>query len=410
MKNASQRTHSLASSSIAPQARRGRCFSLALALGLAVFGCAQATEPSPLQPLQQRQPGRAPVQLMVLGTVHLKPLGEALQPAMLAPLLDVLAGFKPDVIAIEALPGERVHELLLRRGANEVHDELIDGYAGLHQTLAAPAQPQLGLDALQARRALEALDGEADPGRRILLQLAAYEPFNALLGWSRLDAQQRARAGLPADLTARLDKQLQRRDETVMIGLELARRLGLRELAAVDEFEDTRVFGPLSGRLAAALATHPLVAAVARAPVYVEQEKLQRSGLAQGDLLPLYRAINAGDRQRDDVDAQWGIFLRTGLSDGSDRGRLALWEERNLKIAARLRALTARYIGKRVLVVYGAAHKPFLDAYLAALGDIDVVQPSSLPGWSQGSQGVRSLISPPHPARPPTSPAPRSGG
>ena len=74
-----------------------------------------------------------------------------------------------------------------------------------------------------------------------------------------------------------------------------------------------------------------------------------------------------------DVDAQWGVFLRTHFASGSDRSRLGLWENRNLKIAARIRTVAALHPGGRVLVIYGAAHRPFLEAYLSSIADIQIV-------------------------------------
>ena len=75
-----------------------------------------------------------------------------------------------------------------------------------------------------------------------------------------------------------------------------------------------------------------------------------------------------------DVDLQWGSFLRSNLADQIDRSHLALWEVRNLQIAANIRRLTAEHPGGRVLVIIGAAHKPFLESYLQQMADIDVVQ------------------------------------
>jgi hypothetical protein len=74
-----------------------------------------------------------------------------------------------------------------------------------------------------------------------------------------------------------------------------------------------------------------------------------------------------------DVDAQWGVFLRTHFESGSDRSRLGLWENRNLTIAARIRGVAALHPGGRVLVIYGAAHKPFLEAYLSKMADLRLV-------------------------------------
>ena len=52
-----------------------------------------------------------PAQVLVLGTMHLSQLPKPPDPAMLEPLLDRLARFKPDVITIEGLSGEECDAL-----------------------------------------------------------------------------------------------------------------------------------------------------------------------------------------------------------------------------------------------------------------------------------------------------------
>ncbi len=82
--------------------------------------------------------------------------------------------------------------------------------------------------------------------------------------------------------------------------------------------------------------------------------------------------------QRADVAAQWHLFCRTRLESGLDRARAALWEARNLNIASRIRQASAFHAGGRILVVIGAAHKPFLDQYLGLMMDVEILQPAGV--------------------------------
>jgi pheromone shutdown protein TraB len=79
-----------------------------------------------------------------------------------------------------------------------------------------------------------------------------------------------------------------------------------------------------------------------------------------------------------DVEAQFHVFFRTKLASGVDRARSALWEVRNLNIAAHIRRATAAHPGKRMLVIIGAGHKAFLDLYLSQMMDLRLVQLSEL--------------------------------
>jgi hypothetical protein len=42
-------------------------------------------------------------------------------------------------------------------------------------------------------------------------------------------------------------------------------------------------------------------------------------------------------------------------------------------MAANIREVAARHPGGRILVITGSAHKPWLDAYLAMMSDVEIV-------------------------------------
>lgn len=55
------------------------------------------------------------------------------------------------------------------------------------------------------------------------------------------------------------------------------------------------------------------------------------------------------------------------------RVRTAGWEVRNLRMAANIRQAMAAHPGGRVLVIVGSGHKAWLDAYLAMMTDVRIV-------------------------------------
>ena len=55
------------------------------------------------------------------------------------------------------------------------------------------------------------------------------------------------------------------------------------------------------------------------------------------------------------------------------RQRVAAWEAQNLQMAVVIREATAAIAGGRALLVVGAAHKPFIEAYLKVFTDIEIV-------------------------------------
>ena len=95
-------------------------------------------------------------------------------------------------------------------------------------------------------------------------------------------------------------------------------------------------------------------------------------------MLRYYSFMNSLNYTSTDVAMQWGVWFRTKLASGLDRSRVAQWEVRNLNITSRIREATAFFPGKRMLVIIGAGHKPFLDSYLSQMLDVKLIQLAEL--------------------------------
>lgn len=340
--------------------------------------------------LQAIQPEFARTRILVLATFHLKQIAETFKPGMLDSLVSRLEKFRPDVICIETLPGSRVQEIELRQDAGPLYADLLNGFASAHLKMGKPALDLLRTTPQAAAikvRELLAAAGTAQPrklapGERASLalwMLAAYDPDSATLQWSYLSAKdKKTQKVIPAESVELLNSEAAKINEVPAIAARLARTLGLEKLEAVDEFEDLDSYAELLPQLEKDFEGNRLLASVLKAPIYGEQNARLAECLRKGDLLPQYVFLNSREFARADVEAQWGVFLRTHMASGTDRGRLGLWENRNLKIAARIRAVAALHPGGRILVIYGAAHKPFLDAYLSGMADVELVDVGEL--------------------------------
>ena len=373
-----------------------RCGAVSFSLALSSFlafapppAGAQASSPAgaddAIARLAAIQPVSARTEVLVLGTFHLRQIAKEFKPAMLDRLLPLLQRFHPDAICVETLPGARVRELELRRDAGPLYAEILSSFGNAHRKLGTPACELLRTTPEKASakvRSLLAAARAAGPramsaGERATLalwMLAAYDPSSAALQWSYLDeAARKAQKTIPADLAAQLDAELSRVNEVPAIAVRLARALGLETLEPVDDFEDPDAYAVIDAQLEKEFTGNAQLAAVAKAPVYLEEASRLQACTRAGDLLPAFALLNSAAFAAADVDAQWGVFLRTHFPNRTDRARLGLWENRNLKIAARIRAVAALHPGGRVLVIYGAAHRPFLDAYLSRTADVEVV-------------------------------------
>lgn len=352
---------------------------LTLALDLVHADTRQQT--SPLAQLKTLAGLHEPTRVMVLGVFHFRELDDRFRPSMVQSLIAKLHGFKPDIVAVENMSGARIHELELRREASAIHPELLDSFAATSLELGHVAQKTLDMDMIQAARAVAAAQWQDSPPtlrQRTLLNLAAYEWPDALLCWSYLSAEERHGDGrFPDDLAETLNAQLTRVTELQQLALPLARSLGHRQIAAVDEFEDPIACEALLNADVFRRRS-PLFKEAQAAAVYQESGRRREQAVLAGDLLPVIRYLNSPEYAAGDVAAQWGVLLRTCLDDDSDRSRLALWENRNLKIAANIRALASRHPGKRILVIYGSAHKPFLEECLKLCSDIELIRFSDI--------------------------------
>jgi hypothetical protein len=357
--------------------------SVALAFGQT---SGQTEQKNAIVRLQAIQPEAKRTHVLILATFHLRQVAKGFQPDWLDKLTRRLEGYNPKAICIESLSGPRVRELELRKEAGPLYTELLDGFAGAHLGMgkraleflettpeAAMAEVRDRLDKIQSKEPDNIPAGQrADLA---LWMLAAYDPSSAALQWSYLSESDRnSQTVIPADLAARLDQEADRINEIPALAGRLARKLGLYNLHAVDDFEDLDAYAEIMPQLEKDFAGSALLAAAAKAPIYAEAQKRLEECIQKGDLLPQYLFLNSPEYAAADTEAQWGVFLRTHFASGTDRGRLGLWENRNLKIAAHIRTVAALYPGERILVIYGAAHKPFLDAYLSRMVDLEVDQ------------------------------------
>ena len=340
--------------------------------------------------LQALQPPAARARILILATFHLRQIQKEFNPAMLDRLVAELAAFRPDAVCVESLPGARVRELELRKEAGPLYGDLLASFGKRHLDLGRAALPAVKATpeaaAIREAELVSAL-ARLRPEERTaqlraslaLWMAAAYDPVSAALQWSCLtDEERRDQKALPGDLAALLDAECAEVNEDFVLAVPLARRLGLQTVEPVDDFEDLEAYARIDALLEKEFQGNALLAAASKAPIYAESDALRKESLEKGDLWPVYALLNSQRFARADVDAQWGVFLRTHFPGGTDRSRLGLWENRNLKIAARIRAVAALHPGGRILVIYGAAHKPFLDDYLSRMADVDVVRLEAL--------------------------------
>jgi len=313
-------------------------------------------------------------QVLVLGTPHLSGTPADFDPAVLEPLLQRLAAFKPDIIAIENLSGESLQSL---RAYSGVYRETAQDYGGRFYRLATMGWAGTGLDLpaaeAEARRLLAAWPASPTPAQRRRLAAvfaASGDPHSALVQWWRLDPSERkAEDGVTPDLANALNEYDRRRNESHMIGSRLAARLGLERVYPTDDHSgDDIVYQRLEA--IEAWMSRPEVREAIKRPEFQAFIKATERMKTPEEALAMYRWLNSPEALRLDAELQWGAMPG---GPTAARQRFAEWETRNLRMVAHIREAAAAAPGGRVLVIVGSSHKPWFDAYLSMMADIEVV-------------------------------------
>ncbi len=312
--------------------------------------------------------GGEPTQALVLGTAHLRQLPEgSFEPAHMSLVLDRLEAFAPDVITIEAIDGRGCEAL--RR-----YDALHPGVAERYCWDPAPALEVLELSFAEAVRDMQTALAEfpASPSAQqrrefALLFFAAGEPWSAAVQWAYLDEAERIAAdGVTDELAGLFDRFVASLNENNQIGVRLAVRLGHQRVHAMDDHSADAILhrGPET--------LWPTVQSVWRIDVPGTDEMRAQSesylGSAEG-LVAGYRYINAPAYQHMTINNDFGFAAATPDNDAVARHYVSWWQTRGLRMAANVVEAAGNEPGARVLVVVGASHKAYFDAYLDQMHD-----------------------------------------
>ena len=311
--------------------------------------------------------------LLVLGTPHLSGMPDTFKADQLDPVLERLAAWKPEAIAIEALSGPQCHFM---RQYPARYAESVEAYCA---DLAA-AQVATGLDVPAATAAWHkalsqwpASPAPADRRRLASLFLAGGEDASALVQWLRLpEAERRAGDGLDDALAAQLERLRVSNNESMLIAAVLAARLGLERLYAMD---DHTADLPVPDSLAAGYGTAITTAwnNPATEKRMADQKALEARIGSADTMLEIYRYHNGPGQAQLVYDSDFGAALNEPSAERFGRGYLGYWETRNLRMAANIRDMFAPAPGIRGLVIVGSSHKAYIENYLNQMHDMTVI-------------------------------------
>ena len=322
----------------------------------------------------------APTQVMIFGLDHLDTAPATFQLAWLEPVLCRLRAYQPDLILTEAMSGEQIMGLEAYAAYHGT-----SRYAGPTLEMAKMAQTDLQLTAAQALVQANELceKGALAPAERRRLAglfVAAAEPFSATVQWMRLVPAERIGAdGISPALAKRLNSFVGLRNEIASVAARLAADLGLeRVYGAGDHLSD--VAQPANAAMQLAVAAEPGQVDLFNhnTPEFRAVPEETRKMATAADVMPILKWKNSPRFAELDADAQWLSMLRSEKMGRVGRQRVAAWEAQNLRMAVAIREATAPLAGGRALLIVGAGHKPFLEAYLRTFTDVELVSVPAL--------------------------------
>ena len=314
-------------------------------------------------------------EVMVLGTPHISSYGEKFYRKHLSGVLDRLAQFKPNIIAIEALSGEQCE--FLRVNAL-THPDVHKDYCWD----PAPAQKAIGMGLQEALLEVQSTlkkweqhpETKPSPEQRrrlVAVFLAANDRASALVQWLRLDAQERkASDGVDSSMLKFLNRESPTSNENYEVGAVLAARLGLERVYATDDHTSDEITDRAGPKFGEALQD---MWSKIDIPEKKESMALEAKLNSAQDVLNLYRFYNSPRTLRAFVAADFGGGLKHATPELYGRQYVAWWETRNLRMVANIRTAFGNHPGAKVLVIVGSSHKPYFDTYLNMMHEVQVL-------------------------------------
>lgn len=312
-----------------------------------------------------------PTRVLTVGSAHLAQMEKPVTADMLVPLLDKLAAFKPDIITHEGLSGEQCDHIQRYEAR---YPDIFKTYC--REMAETQNASELSVAAAMAEIEKTLSDWPANPSaakRRRLASLfiAAGDRPSAQVQWLYLQPSERREGdGINTVMLKALTRSGAKPNETYEIVVPLAVRLGLQRVYAVDDHTADSIQGQASEGFGAAIQQ---IWNAPRGPELEGYLAATKEVGTTGDFLEYFRFLNRPQTQRIFIDGDFGVALEQDTPELYGRQYVAWYETRNLRMVANVRAAFGNRPGARVLNIVGASHKPYYDAYLDMIHEVELV-------------------------------------
>ena len=325
----------------------------------------------------------------IVGTQHLRGLETPPTKEQFDHSISALSAFAPTQVCVERMSGARIQSLAQDPMRNamtfnpETHGRPL---SNVIIPLGVEMQARLGVLPADARDEASRLAARwddinlSDRLRLIAVQIAGYEFHSAVLNWSYLDTKDQSVAaeGILAPAAETLDDFAASNHEVYALAVPIARRAGLHELCTADslEYETAGMQAALKSGGEAILEAEEVRARFEDYSEALASRWRPESGPAA--LTQMLAYMNSDEFADFDLENQWELLRRNDNDAGAFRRRLMFWHARTAQISSELYRALAQGPEERVLLIIGAAHRPFNEAEMRAQPWVTVAPASAL--------------------------------
>jgi hypothetical protein len=312
-----------------------------------------------------------PTQVMTIGSTHIGQMKVAVTPDMLAPVLDKLAAFKPDIITHDGLSGEQCDPLNVYSAK----------YPGMFDDYCWPTDQALKATGLTIPAAMAEIDkslatwpASPTPAKRRYLAalfVAAGDRPSARMQWLQLlAAEQKDEDGIDEALNKFVTRTGSKPNETYDVTVALAARVGLQRVYAVDDHTADSV------QALAGPGLDPFMQELwgrTKSEISQEDDRLEAALKTGVDILTYYRFMSQHSTQREYVTIDYQRAMNTSSPENYGRKYLTWWEILNRRMVSNIRTAFGNQPRARVLKIVGASHKAYYNADLNLTSDVTLI-------------------------------------
>lgn len=311
--------------------------------------------------------------VLTLGTFH---MGERqdFDTRWLEPLLTKLAAYRPNIITVEGVSGE---QCAMMKANPDRYADAFENYCWDLINIEKATGFSTATANAEIRKTLGNWPGNPSAAQRrrlAMLFVAAGDRSSAQVQWLRLPVGERHEGdGVDATILKILQRGSGKANENYDLAAVLAARLGLERVYPVD---DHSADAPTTPEFDKAMTAQ--FESYRKLPIAGENDRDRKAIKDATSVLAWYRKANTYAAQNRQIQADFGRALTQNWPGTPGRQYVGWWETRNLRMAANIRDAFAQRPGARVLNIVGASHKPWYDAFMRMMSDVEVVDAATV--------------------------------